>query len=81
MKGAKMIERTITVTLTPEEVAEAFANFAADQQAAAISEIAKLQERWGPGEIDTQAYYVSGSSKLTESGRAWARKFAEHINQ
>ena len=59
-----MIERTIVVTPSTEELAEAFSALPADEQARFFWRVAQIWKAWGPYERDSQIFEVSHHLRL-----------------
>jgi hypothetical protein len=71
------ITRTITIDdLTPQELADRFANMFDNEQAEFFAEVAKIAATWPGAGMCQQAYSIA--SHLDDEGRSVIQRLAEH---
>ena len=71
------IQRTVNVTITPQEMAEAFCEMFGEEQAAFFAAIKPISEQWPGAGLCQQAYGIN--SKLNADGRFVLQTLASHL--
>lgn len=64
--------------ITPEIIAELFAEMKSDQQAVFFSRVGELVETWAAGCMALQLQYVTDDAALTPAGRRVMQEIGEY---
>ena len=78
MKGAKLIIDDKIVELTPELVAEAFADLGSDEQARFFNHVAQVASTWGGGGLPMQLQGITDDDGLDYGGRRVMQYIGEY---